>query len=204
VTLGVLAVTALPFVVSPGASFAITVDAASSGDRRAPVRVWVGTTLGIVVVASIVALSGLGRFLADDATARTIFGITGGSVLVLLGAGSLIKALRSRGPAPSSVRPARQLVLVAFLALVTNIKALSLYALVVPGLDTPGLAGPGLLFLFAGVHVLLLLLWLTLLGEGVRRIPSIGTSRRVRVGLLSISAVTLVVVGTQTLVEVLG
>jgi threonine/homoserine/homoserine lactone efflux protein len=204
VTLGVLALTALPFVVSPGASFAITVDAASSGDRRAPVRVWVGTTLGILVVASIVALSGLGRFLADDDTARTIFGIAGGSVLVLLGAGSLIKAFRSRGPAPSSVRPARQLVLVAFLALVTNIKALSLYALVVPGLDTPALAGPGLLFLFAGVHVVLLLLWLTLLGEGVRRIPSIGTSRRVRVGLLSISAVTLVIVGTRTLIEVLG
>jgi hypothetical protein len=94
-------------------------------------------------------------------------------------------------------------VLFAFLALVTNIEALSLSALVVPGLDTPALAGPGLLFLFAGVHVLLLLLWLTLLGEGVRRIPSIGTSLRVRVGLLSISAVTLVIVGTRTLVEVL-
>jgi threonine/homoserine/homoserine lactone efflux protein len=204
VTLVLLALTALPFVVSPGASFAITVDAVSSGDRSAPVKVWAGTALGIVAVASIVALSGLGRFLAADPAARSIFGVAGGTVLLLLGVGSLIKALRSRGSAPLRVLPAHRLVLFAFLALITNIKALSLYALVVPGLDTPDLAGPPLFLLFAGVHVVLLLLWLSMLGEGVRRIPSIGTSPRVRTSLLSIAAITLIIIGTQTVVDAIS
>lgn len=202
-TLTLLALTALPFVISPGASFAITVDAASSGDRRAAVKVWAGTTLGITVIASIAAISGIGRFLAENDTARTIFGVAGGAVLVLLGASSLVKALKSRHPSASKARPAGQLVLWAFLALITNIKALSLYALVVPGLDTAALVGPALFFLFAGVHVVMLLLWLTLLGEAVRRIPSVGTSPRVRAGLLSIAAVTLIVIGTRTLLEAL-
>ena len=92
----------------------------------------------------------------------------------------------------------------AFLALITNVKALSLYALVVPGLDTAALAGPALFFLFAGVHVAMLLLWLALLGEGVRRIPSIGTSPRVRAGLLTIAAATLIAIGVRTLLEALS
>lgn len=202
-TLAFLALTALPFVISPGASFAITVDAASSGDRWAAFKVWLGTTLGIAIIASIAALSGIGRFLAENDTARAIFGVAGGAVLVLLGANSLVKAFRSHGSTSSVTRPARKLVLWAFLALITNVKALSLYALVVPGLDTSARSGPALFFLFAGVHVLLLLVWLTLLGAGVRRIPSIGTSPRVRAGLLSITAATLVVTGTQTLIEAL-
>lgn len=202
-TLGLLALTALPFVVSPGASFAITVDAASSGDRRAPLKVWAGTTLGIAVIASVVSVSGVGRFLAENDTARTIFGVAGGAILIALGASSLIRALRSRRPTTSKPRPARRLVLWAFLALVVNVKALTLYALVVPSLGTATLTGPTLFFLFAGVHVALLLLWLTLLGEGVRRVPRIGTSPRVRAGLLSVAAATLVVIGTRTLLEAL-
>ncbi|MBI9113738.1 LysE family translocator [Sanguibacter suaedae] len=202
-TLVLLALTVLPFVVSPGASFAITIDAASSGDRRAPVKVWAGTALGITVIASIAALSGVARFLAENATARSVFGVAGGTVLVILGVGSLVKARRSTHLTTPGPRPARQLVLWAFLALITNVKALSLYALVVPGLGTDDLAGPALFFLFAGVHVVMLLLWLTLVGEGVRRIPSIGTSPRVRAGLLSVAAVTLIVIGTLTLAEAL-
>lgn len=84
-----------------------------------------------------------------------------------------------------------------------NVKALTLYALVVPGLGTVRLTGSTLFFLFAGVHIALLLLWLTLLGEGVRRVPRVGTSPRVRAGLLSIAAATLVVIGAWTLLEAL-
>ena len=69
-TLALLALTALPFVVSPGASFAITVDAVSKGDFRAPTKVWAGTSVGIVAVVSVAALSGLGSFLDDHQTTR--------------------------------------------------------------------------------------------------------------------------------------
>lgn len=202
-TLGLLALTALPFVISPGASFAITVDAASSGDRRAPLKVWAGTALGVAVIASVVSVTGVGRFLAENDTARTIFGVAGGAVLIALGASSGIRALRSRRPTAPGPRPARRLVLCSFLALIVNVKALTLYALVVPGLGTVTLMGSTLFFLFAGVHIALLLLWLTLLGEGVRRVPRVGTSPRVRAGLLSIAAATLIVIGARTLLEAL-
>lgn len=48
-----------------------------------------------------------------------------------------------------------------------------------------------------------LLVWLALLGAGVRRFPSIGTSPCVRAELLSITAATVIVTGTPTLIEAL-
>lgn len=202
-TVALLVLTAIPFVVSPGASFAITVDAASTGDRLAAVKVWAGTALGIAVVASIAAVSGLGRFFAQHDVARTIFGIVGGVVLVALGVSALVKALRSlRQPLPVARRSDRYF-LWSFFALITNIKALSLYVLVVPGLSaTPG-TGSAVFFLFAGTHIVLLLVWLTLLSEGVRRIPSVGTSPRVRAGLLGLAAITLIGVGGQAFLDAL-
>lgn len=202
-TLGVLALTALPFVVSPGASFAITVDAVSDGDRRASVKVWLGTTLGIAVIASIFALSGIGQLLTENDAARTIFGLVGGTVLVLLGILSAVKAVRALRSSGNGPRPPRRLVLWSFVALITNIKALSLYALVVPALDADSGAGRSIFFAFAAVHVVMLFIWLTLLGWGIPRLPSIGTSQRVRVALMAVAALTLIVLGLRTLVQAL-
>lgn len=202
-TVALLVLTAIPFVVSPGASFAITVDAASTGDRWAAIRVWAGTALGIAVVASIAAVSGLGQFFAQHDVARTIFGVVGGVVLIALGVSALVKAIRSLRQPLQVARRSGRYFLWSFFALITNIKALSLYVLVVPGLGANNVTGSAVFFLFAGVHIVLLLVWLTMLSEGVRRIPSVGTSPRVRAGLLGLAAVTLIGAGGQSLIGAL-
>lgn len=200
-TLLLLALTALPFVVSPGASFAITVDAASKGDRRAPAKVWAGTTLGITAVVLMTTLSGIGPFLATHHTAREVFGIAGGVILILLGVLLSAQTLRSMRRTVIAPRPERRLMLWAFLALVTNIKAISLYALVVPNLRLQGLDYCSLPFAFAAIHAVMLLAWLTLLGQGVRRFPRIGTSPRTRAGLAGLAASSLIANGARAFLE---
>jgi threonine/homoserine/homoserine lactone efflux protein len=145
-TVALLALTALPFVISPGASFAITVDAVSNGDHRAPAKVWAGTSVGILVVVSIAAFSGIGSFLDTHETARQIVGLLGGAVLILLGLRSGVQALRSIRKPSTVSRPTRRLIPWSFIALVTNMKALTLYTLVVPHLRSVDLNPAALLF----------------------------------------------------------
>jgi threonine/homoserine/homoserine lactone efflux protein len=60
-----LASFALPFVLSPGASFTITVTNAASGDRLSPIKVWAGTAIGIGLIALAAGLSGLGALVVS-------------------------------------------------------------------------------------------------------------------------------------------
>ncbi len=199
-TLALLALTALLFVVSPGASFAITVDAVSKGDFRAPTKVWAGTSVGIVAVVSVAALSGIGSFLDDHQTTRQIFTIVGGAVLILFGLTSGARTLRSiRRPVTSS-QSARWLIPWSFNALVTNLKALTLYVVVVPRLHSDDLGAGALLLTFAAVHILMLFAWQALLGQGIRRIPRIGTSPRLRACLAGLTAASLIAMGAQALI----
>ena len=76
--LGLVALTLLPFVLTPGASFTITVGAAVEGDRRAALHVWAGTALGLGVIAAAVKGAG-GRVpvipgCATNDTRRTVAG----------------------------------------------------------------------------------------------------------------------------------
>lgn len=181
-----LAFTALPFVVSPGASFAITVNAAVDGDRRAPLRVWIGTSLGIALIAASLGISGLGTSVIGNSAVLLVFRLVGGVVLVSLGAISTIKAIRAwNQPLQDSPRATR-LVPWSFLAVVTNVKALSLYVLVVPATAGSGPAGLPLYALFAALHITMLLAWLTLVGLIVRTVPLLRTSARAR-GILAVT-----------------
>ena len=202
-TVVLLALTALPFVISPGASFAITVDAVSHGDHRAPAKVWAGTSAGILVVVSVAALSGIGSLLDTYETARHIFRLLGGAVLILLGLSSGIRALSSMREPSTSSRPKRRLIPWSFIALVTNIKALTLYTSVVPHLRSVDLNPAALLFAFAIVHIVMLFAWQALLGLGVRRIPRVSTSSRIRGCISGLAALSLVAIGVQNLLELL-
>lgn len=201
--LALIAATALPFVISPGASFTITINAATTGDRRAPLKVWAGTSLGIVLIAGIAGFSGFGELIAGSNGAQTIFGVTGGAVLIALGVTSLIKTLHSSAHAKKPDQPDPRLALWAFLAVITNVKALSLYALVVPTLHGAGISGLALFLVFAAVHVIMLLFWLGLIGEIVKRIPALGASKRARTILLLLTAATLILLGSRTLIDAL-
>ncbi|MBF4618614.1 LysE family transporter [Clavibacter sp. VKM Ac-2873] len=202
--LALLASTALPFVVSPGASFTLTIGAAATGDRRAALRVWAGTALGVLLIAATLGFSGLAQLVSGDPRARLVLGIVGGAVLVGMGVASGISALR-RAPAgarPDGLRP--RLVLAAFVAVVTNVKAIGFYVLVVPTLRGSGLDGPALFLVFAAVHMAMMLGWLSLLGALVRGIPGVATSPRVRAALLLLAAATLVLLGIRTAVAALA
>jgi threonine/homoserine/homoserine lactone efflux protein len=201
VSLALLAATALPFVVSPGASFTMTIGAATAGDRRAPLKVWAGTALGIVIIAAIAGLSGIGQLIAENDFVRTVFGAVGGTVLIVIGISSLVKAVRASTTAEHARRSGPRLVLWAFLALITNLKALSLYALVVPTLNGVDIQGPALFLIFAIVHVTMLLAWLVLLGAAVNAVPVLGESQRARSILLLFAALTLVVLGALTIIN---
>ena len=172
-SLGLIVLTLLPFVVTPGASFTITVSAAADGDRRASLRVWGGTALGIALIAGAAALSGIGDYVESSQTARTVFGLLSGAVLLGLavGAGRRVRAVLVADI--TETRPQQRLVLWAFVALVTNVKALSLYALVLPAALVPGAAGLAAYACSAAVHIVMLLVWLSVVGALVRRTPAL-------------------------------
>lgn len=170
-SLGLIALTLLPFVLTPGASFTITVGAAVDGDRRASLRVWAGTALGLALIAVAAAVSGVGDYVAGSPTARTVFGLVGGVVLVGLAVGSGLRARTVLTDGVAEARPQQRLVLWSFVAVVTNVKALSLYAVVLPTAVTAGTDSLTTFAAAAAVHITMLLAWLTLVGALVRRTP---------------------------------
>ncbi len=199
-----LAGVALPFVVSPGASFTITVTSAATGDRLSPVKVWAGTALGITVLALVAGLTGVGGLVAGSAPAQLAFGVVGGGVLAAFGVSALRTSLQPERPGrpgrpghtSASAGPA-PLVLWAFLALVTNVKALSLYALVVPTVQAD-VHGLGLYLGFGAVHVAMLLVWLVLVGLAVMLVPGM-RSERARRGLGALGGASMIGLGGLTL-----
>lgn len=200
-----LAVIALPFVVSPGASFSLTIGAAAEGDVWSPVKVWIGTSMGIVLIASIAGATGLGTFVATDGTASLLFGVIGGIILMAFGMSAVIKSLSSPWhPSVDASGSRRSLVLWSFLVVISNVKALSLYALVVPSAKGTGLTGAALYSAFAGTHVAMLLLWLSLLGVGVRRVPMLTQSARARRLLVGGAGAMMLLLGIRSLVEALS
>lgn len=200
-TLVLLITVALPFVITPGTSFTITVTSAAGGDRLSPVKVWAGTALGISVLALLVGCTGIGGPLAASPTARSALAVIGGCVLAAFGALTLRRELR-RGksrPRPHP-RPARLLAW-SFLALVTNVKALSLYVLIVPAIDADGgLDGLGLYLAFGAVHITMLLLWLLLVAHLIVQVPA-KHSDQVRRVLGVLGGLFMVALGVQSLLR---
>lgn len=148
--------------------------------------------------------SGLGQGIADNDTAHTIFGFVGGVVLIAFGVVSVVRTFRPVSAEESSGATHPRLVLWSFLAVVTNAKALSLYALFVPTLTETGLSGWRLYTAFALVHVILLLCWLAAVGLVMRVIPVLGRSGTARNVLVALTAVFLVVLGGNSIVHALG
>ena len=68
----------LPFVLSPGASFALTLTGATAGDRTAGLRVGIGTSIGIALIAAVAGLSGVGNLVAANELIRAWFETIGG------------------------------------------------------------------------------------------------------------------------------
>ncbi len=190
----------LPFVLSPGASFALAVSGAAAGDRAAGLRVAIGTTAGILVLATVAGISGLGAFVAADAVVRAWFEVTGGVLLVAFGAVPLIRARRARqrgDEARSKARPSR-LVIWSFAIVVSNPKALAVYLVVVPPLIPVETSSLGGYLTIAAVHGVMMFAWLGLITVLITRVPAIATRPRITTVLQYVASLMLILLGLQS------
>ena len=193
----------LPFVLAPGASFALTISGAAAGDRAAGLRVGLGTSIGIALIAAVAGISGVGLFVASNELIRVWFEIVGGLLLIGFGVRPLMKFWRARtrgGAERSEPRPVR-LVAWGFVAVVTNVKALALYVIVVPS-NIPGetSAFEGYATI-AAVHIVMLLAWLALVTALVTQVPLIADKPRIAIVLQALATGALIVMGVQSSVS---
>lgn len=207
-----IAAVVIPFVVSPGASFVLTLDAAVAGDRRAPLSVWIGTALGIGGIALAVGASGLGEVILREHVTRIFLGTVGGSVLIYFGVASLFtvrKPPSDAGVRISEPRRHRQrracvsLTIRAFLIVITNVKALSLYLLIVPTIADDEFAGLPLYVAFAATHIVLLFIWLGLISGVVFALPVVARTPSIQMGLRAFAGVALLVLGVKSILDAL-
>ncbi|WP_213817135.1 LysE family translocator [Glaciihabitans sp. dw_435] len=195
--------TLLPFVLSPGASFALTVSGAAAGDRTAGLRVGLGTALGIALIATVAGISGIGTVVASNSLIRGWFEIVGGLLLLIFGAVPLRRLwnARNRGePEQPRTRPVH-LIAWGFVAVITNVKALTLYVLVVPPTIPTGASALGGYAIIAIVHIAMLLIWLGLITALITRAPAITNRGLVMVGLQLMASGVLIALGIQSIIN---
>ena len=199
-----LAMVALPFVITPGASFTLTVAHAHpaahtpthQGNSPAWRRIAVGTSAGMLVIAGLVGATGLATFVTSTPTLRMGLGLAGAAVLIAYGTMICVRGFRAgRGETDSAATTSGHLVRWSFLIVLTNPKALALYVLIVPTLARPGLDGFSLLMAFVGIHSCMQAAWLCLIHNVVVRIPALARSDRIRRHLLAASGILMLCLG---------
>ena len=193
----------LPFVLSPGASFALTISGAAAGDRAAGLCVGLGTSIGIALIAAVAGISGVGLFVASNELIRAWFEIIGGLLLIGFGVMPLMQYWLAGARGGAGRREPRPVRLVAwgFVAVVTNVKALTLYVIVVPSNipgETSALEGYATI---AAVHIVMLLAWLALVTVLVTQVPAIADKPRITIVLQALTSGALIVLGVQSSVS---
>ena len=150
-----MALTLLPVVASPGASFTLAVSQIFAGHRLGPLHVAFGTSLGAFTLALCFGTTGLITLIAANPMALRGFAILGGLVLIFMGLQQIRASVR--GSTERSIGAPR-LVWTSYLTLISNPKALAVYLLIAP--QTMSTIGPVQYLAFAGTHALLLIGWL--------------------------------------------
>jgi threonine/homoserine/homoserine lactone efflux protein len=175
---GAIVLVLLPFVVSPGTSFGLTLGHVMRGDRQAPLLISAGTAAGITAMAAALSLSGVGPLIARTPHATSVIGVAGSIVLAFLGLRIILTEVRPTQRPAAGIRAAQpcRLITSAFLALVLNPKALSVYLLVVPGV-TAFARSPAMTYLvFGAIHIVLMSVWLLLVGWTAMHVPGVAAS----------------------------
>lgn len=190
-----LILTVLPFVLSPGASFALTIGAAATREPYAALKVWLGTTLGLIVLALFMSISSLSVWMLERPLWSMGLTACGGIVLLAFAYMNARRALS----AASHLLSSKRLVYSSFLVLVSNMKAWVIYMFVVPTLAHETFYGATLYAAFTAVHAGLLLVWLVLWAEMVRKQPLFARSHKARKILLLIAAGCMAVMGANAL-----
>lgn len=198
--LGLIIVVVLPFVVSPGASFALTLGSVPVGGWRAVVGVLAGTAAGVATMVAVLNVTRLGEAVAGSPTATRVMALAGGAVLVGLGLHMIVSLSREAEGShaqPVRSRPSR-LLAQAYTALLLNPKALSVYLVVVPGLAVGSTPPLRLYIVFAAIHVGLLAVWLLFVAWLLLHFPTVTSSRRWRRTSGRIAGGCLILVGVTT------
>lgn len=186
-----LAQTLFPFVISPGASFVLTLSASTAGVPFAALKVWAGTALGLAVLAVASAL-GVARLVLHYPLLQTLLAMIGGALLVFWGV-----RLCQHSPAQAQRPLPPRLVASAFTIVVSNIKAITLYVVVLPALLHS--VDPLTFYAHAlGLHAVMLLAWLLLVSFGLRHLPHLAALRHV---LLKASGLFMIWLGGKSLLS---
>jgi threonine/homoserine/homoserine lactone efflux protein len=185
----------LPLVITPGASFALTVAGSVERSPWIGARIAAGTAVAITLIATAVCLTPLAQALSDFHLTGPL-GYAGAAILLVLAARVALPAIRAvRQPGTRQPR-ARSAPARAFLTTIVNPKALTIYLIVLPGvaaslgqpLRTVGIA-------FAVIHITGTFGWLTAVDCLIQRTRWLGQPRARRVLQLAASA-GLIITGT--------
>jgi threonine/homoserine/homoserine lactone efflux protein len=184
----------LPLVITPGASFALTVAGAVERSRWIGVRIAIGTAAAISVIAATVCFTPLAQTLGESRLAR-LLGYVGAAVLFALAARVGYSAVRTGRPAGGRQPGARSASARAFMTTIVNPKALAVYLVVVPGVAVSlGQSLRSIGVVFAVTHIVCTFGWLTAVDAAIQRARWLGQPRSRRVLQLA-AAAGLVVTG---------
>ena len=171
----------LPLVVTPGASFALTVAGAVERTRWIGARIAVGTAAAISLIAAAVCFTPLAQTLGDSRLAH-LLGYVGAAVLFALAARVAHSAMRTENRPGAREPGARSASARAFMTTIVNPKALAVYLVVVPGVAVSlGQSLRSIGVVFAVTHIVCTFGWLTAVDAAIQRARWLGQPRSRRV-----------------------
>jgi threonine/homoserine/homoserine lactone efflux protein len=195
----------VPIVVTPGASFALTVAASAAGVPKAGAHVALGTAGAVAVIAA--CASPLGALVSGSTVLTTALTCAGGGALVVLALRTAAGVLPGR-TAVEAADPAPErgtaVVRRAVLATIGNPKALTVYLAIVPAIATAaGRPLPAVGTAFAAIHIAATFAWLGTVGWAVARAPCL-TGPRARRAIRLASAAGLAATGIALAISALA
>lgn len=189
-----LVAVAIPFVITPGASFTLTLAHAIRREGHSWLPIVSGTALGLLALALLLGATGIGALLSGSPTVRFLLGVVGAAVLIAFGF-LIMASARRAGPDHATPARPRSLLRWSLTAVLSNPKALTLYVVIVPTLPTTHLRGLPLFASFAAVHIGLLAGWLVLVHLTASHLPRLARSARLQRALVILAGLAMIILG---------
>ena len=188
--------------VSPGADMALVSTIVLRDGRRSALFATLGIASGTLVHATASAL-GLSVIVATSAEAFTVLKLAGAAYLAYLGVRSLLDSRSSERPGEDAgaVRSGRSSYRVGLLTNVLNPKVAVFYLTFLPQFITPGEPVLAKSLLYAVLHGVMGIIWLTAYAYGILRLAGLVSLPRFRVWLERITAAVLIGLGLRLALE---
>ncbi|PRO66468.1 LysE family translocator [Alkalicoccus urumqiensis] len=149
----------LPFIISPGASYVLTIAAVEKEGFSGVYRVILGTVLGIAAHASLAAM-GISTLLLELPQLFSVIQVIGYLMLIYLGVSILRNLFKVTQPPAKIITTTR-----VFLLNIFNVKPLLLYVTIIPSFLQNTEISLYLHYLYVGItHISLQITWLLFLG----------------------------------------